>query len=205
MFRWSVFVLGIIIMSFGIALIIRADLGSAPWDVLHIGLHLNFGLTIGTWTIIMGFLLLVLASILTKEFPKLGAFLNMVFVGVFVDIFLFILTTPASLFLQGIMLVAGILIMGFGIGVYISPRCGAGPRDSVMLAVSEKTRLSVAQVRVIMEISVLAVGWLLGGPVFIGTILFSFTIGHVTGISLTWCQSWMDRRVERGINVENIH
>ncbi|MDQ0254270.1 putative membrane protein YczE [Evansella vedderi] len=192
-------------MSFGIALIIRADLGSAPWDVLHIGLTLNFGLTIGTWTIIMGFLLLIAASFLTKEFPKLGAFLNMVFVGVFVDIFLFLLNTPTSLFLQGIMLVVGILIMGFGIGVYISPKCGAGPRDSLMLAVSSKTRLTVPQVRISMEVAVLAFGWLLGGPVFIGTILFSLTIGHVTGISLIWCQTWMDRRMERGVKVENIH
>ncbi|UCZ54376.1 YitT family protein [Bacillus shivajii] len=205
MYRWSIYFIGLIIMSFGIALTIRGDLGSAPWDVLHIGLTNQFGLTVGSWTIIMGFLLLVLSTLLTKEWPKLGAYLNMVFVGVFVDIFLFFLQTPSTLLFQVIMLVLGITIMGFGIGVYISPRCGAGPRDSLMLAVSKKTGMSVANVRIAMEMVVLVVGWQLGGPVFIGTLLFCLTIGHVAGYSLNLCEKWYDRRMERGMNVENIN
>lgn len=207
-FRWGVFLIGIMVMSFGIALMITADLGSAPWDVLHIGLTNRFGLTIGSWTIIMGFLLLMLATLITKEWPRLGAYLNMVFVGVFVDFFLILLSTPSSLVVQSCMLVFGIFIMGFGIGIYISPKCGAGPRDSVMLAISQKTGASVARVRIFMEVLVLIVGWGLGGPVFIGTILFSVLIGHVTGFSINYCQKWMDarkRKLERGIRVENIN
>lgn len=205
LFRWGIFIIGLIIMSLGISLTILAGLGSAPWDVLHIGLTEQLGLTVGTWTIIMGFLLLVAATILTKEKPKLGAYLNMLLVGLFVDFFLFVLPQPDVLLVQALMLTAGILVMGFGIGVYISPQCGAGPRDSLMLAVSERTRFTVAQVRVTMEVIVLFFGWLLGGPVFIGTILFSLTIGHVTGVSLTWCRTWVDRRMERGIKIENIN
>ncbi|WP_078597295.1 YczE/YyaS/YitT family protein [Evansella clarkii] len=205
LFRWGIFIIGLIIMSLGISLTILAGLGSAPWDVLHIGLTEQLGLTVGTWTIIMGFLLLVAATILTKEKPKLGAYLNMLLVGLFVDFFLFVLPQPDVLLVQALMLTAGILVMGFGIGVYISPQCGAGPRDSLMLAVAERTRFTVAQVRVTMEVIVLFFGWLLGGPVFIGTILFSLTIGHVTGVSLTWCRTWVDRRMERGIKIENIN
>ncbi|MGJ9382898.1 hypothetical protein CR203_00570 [Salipaludibacillus neizhouensis] len=208
-FRWGVFLFGIIVMSFGIALMISADLGSAPWDVLHIGLTNQFGLTIGSWTIIMGFILLVLATIMTKEWPRLGAYLNMIFVGVFVDIFLILLATPELLVVKICMLVFGIFIMGFGIGIYISPKCGAGPRDSVMLAFSQKTGASVARVRIFMEVLVLIAGWGLGGPVFVGTILFSILIGHVTGFSLNYCQKWMDtrieRKMERRIHVENIN
>ncbi|WP_035186126.1 YczE/YyaS/YitT family protein [Alteribacter aurantiacus] len=204
-FRWFVYILGLIIMSLGISLTIQADLGSAPWDVLHIGLTNQFGLTIGTWTIIMGFITLITATLLVKEWPKAGAYINMILVGVFVDIHLFILSTPASLLGQGIMLVAGIIIMGFGIGLYISPRRGAGPRDSFMLAVSEKTGMTVSRVRGLMELVVLGAGWYMGGPVFIGTILFSLTIGPITGKCLTLCQGWMDRRMERGMSVENIH
>jgi uncharacterized membrane protein YczE len=204
-FRWGVFLMGLIVMSFGIALMITADLGSAPWDVLHIGLATHFGFTIGTWTVIMGFLLLLLSVILTKEWPKLGAYLNMLLVGGFVDLFLFLMDTPHILVLKLLMLLVGILIMGFGIGLYISPQCGAGPRDSVMLALSLKTGMSVARVRVLMEICVLFIGWLLGGPVFIGTILFSLLIGHITALSLSFCQQWLDRRVERGMQVENIN
>ncbi|WP_246125572.1 YczE/YyaS/YitT family protein [Alkalicoccus halolimnae] len=204
-FRWLVFVAGLLIMSLGAAMMIRAELGSAPWDVLHIGLMQQFGFTVGTWTVIMGFLLLLCASVLTKQLPQAGAYANMILVGVFVDIFLFLLSTPGSLSGQLVMLVCGIIIMGFGIGVYISPRCGAGPRDSIMLALSNKTGASVARVRVIMEILVLAGGWMLGGPVFLGTILFSLTIGHVAGFSLSICNNWMERITERGIKVENIH
>lgn len=205
LFRWGIFIIGLIIMSLGISLTILAGLGSAPWDVLHIGLTEQLGLTVGTWTIIMGFLLLVVMTILTKEKPKLGAYLNMLLVGLFVDFFLFVLPQPDVLLVQALMLTSGILVMGFGIGVYISPQCGAGPRDSLMLAVAERTRFTVAQVRVTMEVIVLFFGWLLGGPVFIGTILFSLTIGHVTGVSLTWCRTWVDRRMERGIKIENIN
>ncbi|WP_416149233.1 YczE/YyaS/YitT family protein [Salipaludibacillus sp. HK11] len=204
-FRWGVFLIGIMIMSFGIALMITAELGSAPWDVLHIGLVNHFGLTVGTWTVIMGFLLLVVATIITRKLPKLGGYLNMIFVGMFVDLFLFMLQTPPTLLAQSVMLFIGILIMGFGIGVYISPRCGAGPRDSVMLAISQKTGASVAKVRIIMEVLVLAVGWALGGPVFVGTVIFSLLIGHITGFSLNYCKKWIDRRMERGMQVENIN
>lgn len=192
-------------MSLGIAMVIEADLGSAPWDVLHIGLTEKVGLSVGSWTVILGFLLLLIAAIIQKELPKLGAWLNMLFVGVFVDIFLFILDTPTTLFFQMVMLIIGIVVMGFGIGVYISPRCGAGPRDSVMLAVTEKTNLSVATVRAIMEISVLIIGWLLGGPVFIGTVIYSVTIGHISGAAIKWCENRLYRRIERGVKVENIH
>ncbi|WP_096188262.1 YczE/YyaS/YitT family protein [Evansella halocellulosilytica] len=205
LFRWSIYFIGLLIMSLGIALTIRGELGSAPWDVLHIGLTNKLGLTVGSWTIIMGFLLLILSTLLTKEWPKLGAYLNMICVGIFVDIFLFLIQTPASLVMQLTMLICGIVIMGFGIGVYISPRCGAGPRDSLMLAVSKRTGMSVANVRISMELIVLIIGWLLGGPVFIGTLLFSLTIGHITGFSLKLCEGWYDRRIERGMKVENIH
>ncbi|WP_232735784.1 YczE/YyaS/YitT family protein [Alteribacter populi] len=204
-FRWSIYIIGLIIMSIGISFIIKAELGSSPWDVLHIGLTEQFGLTIGSWTIIMGFFTLVTAAFLLKEWPKAGAYLNMILVGVFVDLNLLILQTPPNLPGQATMLVTGIFIMGFGIGLYISPRCGAGPRDSFMLAVSQKTGMTVSRVRGLMEIVVLGAGWYLGGPVFVGTILFCLTIGPITGVCLTACQSWMDRRMERGISVENIH
>ncbi|MBU8905527.1 YczE/YyaS/YitT family protein [Desertibacillus haloalkaliphilus] len=202
--RWLFFMVGLIIMSFGIALLIKADLGSAPWDVLHIGLQLQFGLTIGTWTVIAGFFIIVLSTLLTKEWPQAGAFINMVLVGVFVDVFYFILETPSSLYGQFLMLFLGIIIIGYGMGLYIAPKCGAGPRDSLMLAITQRTGWKVQWVRSGMEVIVLTVGWLLGGPVFIGTILFSFGIGTVVGFTLPQCQQFVDRVIERGVNNENI-
>lgn len=205
-FRWTVFTVGLMVMSLGIALMIRAELGSAPWDVLHVGLFLNFGLTVGTWTILMGFLLLLLSTLITKQLPKLGAYANMLVVGLFVDMFLFLIPAPELLVFQLLFLFLGIGIMGFGIGIYISPQMGAGPRDSVMLAIAERTPLSVARVRMYMEGSVLIIGWLIGGPVFIGTIIFSLAIGHITAWSLAICRNWMNHRMEeRGMHIENIN
>lgn len=199
LFRWLIFILGLLIMSFGIVLMIKANLGSAPWDVFHIGLKLNFGLTIGTWSIIVGIAVIGVTSILTRAWPKLGALVNMVLVGVFIDIFMFLLTwlEPTHVLLRLGLLIAGILINGYGIGLYIAPQCGAGPRDSLMLAVAERTKWKVQYVRSGMEVLVLLAGWLLGGPVFIGTVLFTFGIGTVVGYTLPQCQKTVDRWLSR--------
>nr|WP_245893936.1 YitT family protein [Salsuginibacillus halophilus] len=203
--RWLFFSIGLIIMSFGVALMIEADLGSAPWDVLHIGLYLQFGLTVGTWSIIVGLFILAVSSLMLKMWPQAGAVLNMLLVGVFIDIFLLVLSTPESLLLRSFMLVSGIVIMGYGIGLYIAPNCGAGPRDSLMLALHELTGWAVSRVRGVMEIFVLLIGWLLGGPVFIGTILFSVGIGAVVGRALPQCRVFVQQILERGVRYEDFH
>ncbi len=195
--------IGVMIMSFGIALMIRAELGSAPWDVLHIGLTLQFGLTVGTWSIILGFCILALTALLTKEWPQLGAFLNMLLVGLFIDLFLWLIPIQDLLVIKLLMLLLGIVIIGYGIGLYIAPHCGAGPRDSLMLALTKVTGWRVQWVRGGMEIIVLTIGWFLGGPVFIGTLLFCFGIGSVVGVTLPQCQRFVDYLLERGMMYEN--
>ncbi|MEC2072138.1 YczE/YyaS/YitT family protein [Alkalihalophilus marmarensis] len=203
--RWAVFMVGLVIMSFGISMMIKADLGSAPWDVLHIGLTLQLGLTVGSWSIIMGFLIIGVTSFLTKEWPQLGAFINMVLVGVFIDIFLWLLPAPEGFALKLAMLLLGIIIIGYGIGLYIAPKLGAGPRDSLMLALTLRTGWKVQWVRSSMEVIVLTAGWLLGGPVFIGTLLFCFGIGSVVGFTMPQCQRMVDILIERGSKNENFN
>nr|WP_258000354.1 YitT family protein [Bacillus sp. Marseille-P3661] len=177
-------------MSFGIVLTIKANLGAAPWDVLHVGLNKQFGLTIGTWSIIVGVIILSTTSLLSKSLPQLGAFLNMMLVGVFIDMYLLLpwLKTPDTVIGQVIMFIAGIVVLAYGMSFYISANCGAGPRDSLMLVLMEKTKIKVQWIRLIMEVVVLSVGWLLGGPVFIGTIIFCIIIGHITGFALPQCR-----------------
>lgn len=201
--QWFVYLIGLLIMAFGVVLVIRADLGSAPWDVLHIGLNKQFGLTIGSWSIIIGIIVLGTSTIIEKELPKLGAFLNMILVGIFMDIYLILpwLKTPTTFIGQLLMLVAGIIIMAYGMAIYVSANRGTGPRDSLMLALMKKTKIKVQWIRLFMEIAVLAIGWLLGGMIGIGTIIYCLTIGHVTGIALPQCQkivnSWVEnKRVE---------
>ncbi|WP_314733458.1 YitT family protein [Anaerobacillus sp. CMMVII] len=180
--RWLIFLAGLLIMSLGIVLMIEADLGVAPWDVLHIGLTKQLGLTVGSWSIIIGFCIISITSLLTKEWPQLGAFINMMLVGVFIDIFRIFIDTPATIVGQYVMLLIGVIICGYGIGLYIAPKCGAGPRDSLMIAITEKSGWKVQHVRFVMEIVVLIIGWSLGGPVFVGTVVFSLAIGNVVGL-----------------------
>lgn len=173
--RWSIYFAGLLVMSFGIVLTMKADVGCAPWDVLHIGLERTFGLTVGTWSIIVGMGVLAASALLVKRRPQLGAFLNMVTVGVLIDVWMMIppLKTPPQLLEQYAMLLVGIVVSGYGMGLYISADVGAGPRDSLMLALTELTGWNVAYIRVMMEALVLLVGWLLGGPVSFGTFLFA--------------------------------
>lgn len=206
LFRWFTFMLGLWIFSFGIALAIRAELGVAPWDVLHIGLWLNFGLTIGTWSIIVGLIIVAVASILAKSWPKMGTALNMIFIGVFIDLALMIpwLETPSTFIGKLLMLLVGIAINGYGIGLYIAPQCGAGPRDSLMLALTERTGWKVQWIRISMEAVVLIIGWILGGPVFLGTLLYVFGTGTMVGFTLPQCRLLVDR-VIGGIQSEDLN
>jgi uncharacterized protein len=198
LFRWAIYFIGLLVMSFGIVLTIKADVGCAPWDVLHIGLYRKFGLTIGTWSIIVGIVILAMSSLLVKQLPKLGAFLNMLFVGIFIDMYMMIpyLQTPATIAGRFAMLLIGIVIAGYGMGLYISAKVGAGPRDSLMLALMDLTGWKVQYIRIGMESLVLLAGWLLGGPVSIGTLIFCVTIGSVAGIALPQCRRITERIIE---------
>lgn len=193
--KWMIYFIGMLIMSFGIVLTIEANLGVSAWDVLHIGLYRQLGLTIGSWTIIMGAFILIVASLLTRKWPQVGAFINMVSIGVFIDLFLLIpfLKTPESFVGKLIMLMIGMVVLGYGMGLYISAKCGAGPRDSLMMALVEKTGKSITFIRAWIEIIVLLIGWLLGGPVFIGTFIATVSLGYIAGIMIPFCQQTTDR------------
>ena len=203
--RWGVYFAGLLVMCFGIVLTIKANIGSAPWDVLHIGLYRQFGLTIGTWSIIVGFVILAVSALISKQFPKLGAFANMLFVGLFIDMYMLIpyIRTPDAFMMKLVMLLTGIIITGYGMGLYIAAQVGAGPRDSLMLSLMEATGWKVQNIRIVMEILVLFIGWLLGGPVSVGTIIFSVTIGSVVGIALPQCQTLVGRLLIKSNNTES--
>lgn len=189
--RFIIYLLGLLIMSLGIVLLIKADFGAPPWDVFHVGLYYQLGLTIGTWSIIVGIFILTVSALITKEFPQIGAFLNMVLVGLFIDMYFLLpfLQTPETWTGKLLMFFSGLIINAYGMGIYISARFGAGPRDSLMLAIAQKTSWKVQYVRAAIEIAVLVIGWLLSGPVFLGTILFGVLIGPLSGLTLKQTQN----------------
>ncbi|MDN7241862.1 YitT family protein [Planococcus sp. N028] len=197
-YRWLFFISGLIVMALGFTLTIKGNkLGIGPWDVLHVGLFLNFGLTIGTWAIIAGFVIIVVTALLTRRIPQIGTFLNMLLVGVFIDIFNFLIPDIETLLGQIIIFTLGIILSGIGIGFYVAPKIGAGPRDSLMLFFVEKTGLSISIVRASLEVSVALVGWMLGGPVGIGTIAVALITGRIVQFSLPWFEKALKKIIEK--------
>ncbi|MEH7251881.1 YitT family protein [Neobacillus niacini] len=195
--RWTFFIFGLIVFGLGIALTVEGkSIGIGPWDVFHYGLFLRIGLSIGTWSIIMGFLLLTVSSIATKKLPKIGAFLNMLLIGLFTDFFLWLLPSINSVIGAVIFFTIGAILMGVATGIYMSAELGSGPRDGIMLLIIGKTGWSIQRVRSGMEVLVLILGWALGGPVGIGTVIIAFLLGPVVGISLPQSKKLLKSLIE---------
>ncbi|WP_249870675.1 YczE/YyaS/YitT family protein [Oceanobacillus saliphilus] len=175
--RWSIFIVGVMIFSFGIALTINMQhLGIHPWDVLNVAFSNNVGLSIGSWNIIISIVLIIFSLFLDKSYVKLGTFANAILVGMFVDLYLWLdfLPVVTNTWVDVIMMLAGIVIMGFGGGMYNAAGVGSGPRDGFMLSISDKLGAPIGRVRIITESAVLVIGLLIGGPVFLFTFIFTF-------------------------------
>lgn len=176
--RFLMLFVGLFIVANGVVLNIRADLGVNPWDIFHIGLSLQTGLTIGRITQIVGFTLVAISYFMRVRF-NVGTIINVIFVGLYIDMIMYLDYFPETDFLlqQIIYFITGVALIGLGIAVYISAGLGAGPRDSLMLALTKSTRFSAGVIRTIMEVIVTIVGYFLGGPLGIGTVVFALTLG----------------------------
>jgi uncharacterized membrane protein YczE len=174
--------LGLALYGLGIALQVSSRLGNDPWDTFHQGLARQTGLSIGTWIIIAGALVMLL-WIPLRQRPGLGTVSNVVLVGVFADLFLWLLPDPHGLPLRWAYLAGAILLGGFATGCYIGAGLGPGPRDGLMTGLAERGH-SLRVVRTAIELAVFALGWLLGGTVGIGTLLYAVAIGPLTHVFL---------------------
>jgi uncharacterized protein len=169
---------GLFVIANGIVFTINARIGVNPWDVLHIGLSTKIGLTIGQVMQGVG-LLLIVFSYFFKVKPSIGTILNMIFLGLFVDLVIAsgYVPQPELLWLRIVLYICGVVLFGFGVAFYISPNLGAGPRDSLMLALTRASRFRVGTIRTFIEVTVATVGYFLGGPLGIGTVIFALSIG----------------------------
>lgn len=200
--RWAFFIGGLMVMSLGISMSIKGRiLGTSPWDVLHIGLFKNFGLTIGTWSILTGLFIIVTTSIILREMPKIGTWLNMLLIGMFIDIFNWLLPSTTNYGLQVTYFIVGLFVLSFGCGMYIAPNMGAGPRDTLMMLIVERFGGTIKTARMGMEIIVTMVGWLLGGPVGVGTIIIALVSGYIVQYSLPYCRKIL---IKHAGNIEGI-
>ena len=169
--------IGFALFGLSIAMMIRSNLGTSPWAVLEVAVSDLTGITPGRMSIIVGFAVLLIALALREKIGW-GTLSNILFIGLWEDMFLgMIPSVENNLLIQGAMLLAAIFTMGIASAIYIGVDAGAGPRDSLMLAFHRTTGLSIRLGRAIIEVTVVAIGWFLGGPLGVGTVIFAVLIG----------------------------
>jgi uncharacterized membrane protein YczE len=181
--RLPLLYVGLVVYGASLAMMARADLGLAPWDVLHSGLIHHLPMTLGQAVVVMSFVVLVLWVPL-KEMPGIGTISNALVVGLACDATLALLDRPDSLALRVALMVLGVATCGLATALYIGAQLGRGPRDGLMTGLVRRTGLSVRLVRTGLEVSVVLIGLLLGGALGIGTVLFAVTIGPITQVLL---------------------
>lgn len=175
--------IGLALYGVSLAMVIRAGLGTAPWDVLHQGLAGRTGLSLGTVVIIVSFLVLLL-WIPLRQWPGVGTVGNAVLVGVFADVGLALIPQFSQLGGQIALLVGAVLLNGVASALYIGARLGPGARDGLMTGLARRTGWTVRGARTGIEVIVLAAGWLLGGSVGVGTVLYALAIGPMVQVLL---------------------
>lgn len=176
-------VLGLALFGVGIALILRGDLGAAPWDVFHTGISELTGIPVGVVIIIVGVALLAL-WIPLREQPGLGTVLNAIEIGLVVDLALPLLPETDHLVTRTAMMLVGVVVIAIGSGLYIGAGLGPGPRDGLMTGIARRGWFSIRTARTGIEITVLVVGVVLGGSIGIGTAVFAFGIGPLVQLFL---------------------
>lgn len=187
--RWKTLARDLVVIQAGFALfglsiatLIRANLGTSPWVMLEVAISQLSGLTPGTISVIVGFVVL-LGALRLRERIGWGTLGNMLFIGPWEDLALYLIPpVTGKLVLQLTMLLAGILMMGLASAIYIGVNAGAGPRDSLMLAVKRTSGWSLRRARGSIEVILVLLGWVLGGPVGIGTVIHAVLIG----VSVQW-------------------
>jgi uncharacterized membrane protein YczE len=174
---------GLVLYGLSIAAMLSAGLGVDSWDVFHQGISQRTGVSFG-WVVNGVSVLVLLAWIPLRQRPGPGTVANALVVGLVADAALTVLPRPEPLPWQLLMLVAGIIANGIATGLYIGAGLGPGPRDGLMTGLAARTGRSIRLVRTLIELTVLAAGWLLGGPVGLGTLLYAVSIGPIAQLSI---------------------
>ncbi|MRX71195.1 hypothetical protein GJU40_03285 [Bacillus lacus] len=180
--RTLFYTIGLLILTMGVSLIIKAGLGASAWDALAVGQSETFQLTVGTFVFINGMILIFLNSLLMKKKPELLAAGSIFLIGLLIDFWLLIALpnlVPANTAVQYLWLLAGILAVGIGVSVYLQAKFPASPMDTLMVAIQQRFGLSLRTSRIMSESFALLLAFLFRGPIGIGTILVTFSLGFV--------------------------
>ena len=174
---------GLMLFGLGEGLLIVSFTGASPWSVLAQGISLNVNLSIGMLTLLISVAVLILWIPLGQKLG-MATILNALIIALMIDFCIKFIPTPSNYFYQLTLAIVSVISVGIGGGIYLVSNLGAGPRDGLMVGLQKKTNLPIALVRATLEISVVSIGWYLGGTVGIGTLLFAFGIGPCVAFGL---------------------
>ena len=174
---------GLSLFGLGEGLLIVSFTGASPWSVLAQGISLNVNLSIGTITLLISIAVLILWIPLGQK-PGMGTIFNALIIAIMIDLCIKYVPTPSNYIHQLLLAVISVIMVGIGGGIYLVSNLGAGPRDGLMIGLQKLTNFPIAVVRATLEISVVSIGWYLGGTVGIGTLLFAFGIGPCIALGL---------------------
>ena len=174
---------GLSLFGLGEGLLIVSSTGASPWSVLAQGISRHIDLSIGTITFLISLAVLFL-WIFLKQKPGLGTIFNIIVIAAMIDFTLNYFQPPSSLFTKYLLAVLSVILVGLGSGIYLVANLGPGPRDGLMTGLTKTTNLPIALVRAFLEITVVSIGWYLGGTVGVGTLLFAFGIGPAVALGL---------------------
>jgi len=175
---------GLSLFGLGEGLLIVSFTGASPWSVLAQGISLNVNLSIGTITLLISIAVLILWIPLGQK-PGMGTIFNALIIAIMIDLCIKYFPTPSNYIHQLLLAIISVIMVGIGGGIYLVSNLGAGPRDGLMIGLQKLTNFPIAVVRATLEISVVSVGWYLGGTVGIGTLLFAFGIGPCVALGLS--------------------
>jgi uncharacterized membrane protein YczE len=207
--RWSLaaarrlpgLIIGLVLFGAGIAMMVQADLGLGPWEAFHQGISRQTGIAIGTVSILVGIPILA-AWWPLGERPGPGTLLNIVLIGLVTNLGLMVMPQMVELPYQLTLMAAGVVTIGIATGIYLAADLGPGPRDGLMTGLHRRSGWSIARARTAIEVAVLVAGFLMGGTIGLGTIVFALGIGPIVQASLRVCDR--DGRVMRRRSLEAV-
>jgi uncharacterized protein len=179
-FRFLFYIVGLFVISFGVVLTMKADLGAGAWDALNAGLAKTIGFTVGTWVIVVGTILIIFNAIFLRKFPEILSIITIVILGIFIDFWLeliFINWKPSGLLLRFLLLLLGLTIISVGVAVYLQAQFPLIPVDQFMMALKEKLGVTLMTAKTIGELLAFILALMFNGPIGIGTILITLLIG----------------------------
>lgn len=185
------YLIGIIILTLGIVLTIQSALGTSPFDALLVGLFNTFGLTVGSWEIVVGFTMIICNALAEKKRPEYFALLTSFFTGVGIDFWLFTLNDwliPTTWIGQSVCLGLGIILTGIGVATYLQSTIAPNPMDRSMLVISSLTGWSVSSSRILISIILVVIAYLFNGPIGIGTLINALFSGMLIGFLLPYTE-----------------